>query len=57
LTLDRQALADWDDAQQAWVAEAGEFEVLIGSSSQDIRARAKFCLMNTVVFGGPAKLQ
>jgi beta-glucosidase len=55
LTLDRQALAYWDDAQQAWVAEAGEFEVLVGSSSQDIRARASFRLTDTVVFGGPTK--
>ncbi|MCK6627963.1 MAG: glycoside hydrolase family 3 C-terminal domain-containing protein [Anaerolineae bacterium] len=55
LTLDRQALAYWDDAQQAWVAEAGEFEVLVGSSSQDIRARSRFRLTGTVIFGGPAK--
>ncbi|HXV44571.1 MAG TPA: glycoside hydrolase family 3 C-terminal domain-containing protein [Anaerolineae bacterium] len=55
LTLDRQALAYWDDVQQAWVAEAGEFEVLMGSSSHDIRARARFRLTDTVVFGGPAK--
>lgn len=55
LTLDRQALAYWDDAQQAWVAEAGEFEVLLGSSAQDIRARGSFRLTDTVIFGGPAK--
>ncbi len=55
LTLDREALAYWDDVHQAWVAEAGEFEVLVGSSSQDIRARAGFRLTDTVAFGGPAK--
>jgi beta-glucosidase len=55
LTLDRQALAFWDDAQQAWLAEAGQFEVLVGSSSEDIKARAGFSLTGTVVFGGPAK--
>lgn len=55
LTLDRQALAYWDDAQQAWVAEAGEFEVLVGSSSQDIRARSRFSLTDTIIFGGPVK--
>ncbi|GAC1431896.1 MAG: glycoside hydrolase family 3 C-terminal domain-containing protein [Ktedonobacteraceae bacterium] len=53
-TLDYAALAYWDDAQHAWVAEAGEFEVLVGSSSQDIRARAMFQIHKTVVFGGPA---
>ncbi len=53
--LDHAALAYWDDAQHAWVAEAGEFEVLVGSSSQDIRAREVFQLSKTIVFGGPAK--
>jgi beta-glucosidase len=55
LTLDREALAYWDNAQRAWVAEAGEFEVLLGSSSQDIRMWARFRLTDTLVFGGPAK--
>lgn len=52
--LDSAALAYWDDVQHAWVAEAGEFEVLVGSSSQDIRAQGVFQLAKTVVFGGPA---
>ena len=55
LTLDRTALAFWDDARQAWVAEAGEFEVLVGSSSQAIEARAEFGLIETAVFGGPGR--
>lgn len=54
-SLDREALAYWDDVQHTWVAEAGEFEVLVGSSSQDIRARAVFHLNDTVAFGGPTK--
>ncbi|MDW8147943.1 MAG: glycoside hydrolase family 3 C-terminal domain-containing protein [Roseiflexaceae bacterium] len=53
--LDREALAYWDDLQHAWVAEAGEFEVQVGSSSQDIRVRAMFRLSDTIAFGGPAK--
>lgn len=53
LTLDREALAYWDDLKHAWVAEAGAFEALVGSSSQDIRARAEFRLAETAVFGGP----
>jgi len=57
LTIDKQALAYWDDARQAWVAEAGEFAALVGSSSQDIRARATCRLAETAVFGGPAKRQ
>jgi len=34
------------------VAEAGEFEVLVGSSSQEIRATATFTLTATSCFGG-----
>ncbi|HEX6287708.1 MAG TPA: glycoside hydrolase family 3 C-terminal domain-containing protein [Herpetosiphonaceae bacterium] len=55
LTLDRTALAFWDDLRQAWVAEAGEFRVLVGGSSQDIRASAPLHLTETVVFGGKEK--
>ncbi|MFE8595954.1 beta-glucosidase H [Archangium violaceum] len=44
LTLGMRALAYFDDARAAWVAEAGRFEVLVGSSSRDIRARATFSL-------------
>ncbi len=53
--LDRDALAYWDDSQHAWVAEAGTFEVQVGSSSQDIRVCAAFRLSDTTTFGGPAK--
>ncbi|MEJ5200543.1 MAG: metallopeptidase TldD-related protein, partial [Anaerolineae bacterium] len=42
--LDERALAFYDPDSKAWVAEPGEFEVLIGSSSRDIRARATFKL-------------
>jgi beta-glucosidase len=52
LTLDRTSLAYWDDKEHAWVAEAGEFEVLVGSSSVDIHGRAGFMLTETTVFGG-----
>jgi len=52
LALDRDALAYYDDLAHAWVAEAGEFEVLVGSSSQEIRAAATFTLTATSCFGG-----
>ncbi|MEO7912065.1 MAG: glycoside hydrolase family 3 C-terminal domain-containing protein [Roseiflexaceae bacterium] len=55
LTLDQAALAFWDDNKHAWVAEAGVFEALIGSSSQAIQARTEFRLSSTAVFGGPPK--
>jgi len=44
LSIGRDVLSYYDDLAHNWVAEAGEFEVLIGSSSQDIRARAMFAL-------------
>jgi beta-glucosidase len=42
--LTRPALSFYDPAQKGWVAEAGQFEVRVGSSSRDIRARARFVL-------------
>ena len=47
LSLARDALAYYDDLAHEWVAEAGEFEVLVGASSQDIRATATFTLTAT----------
>ena len=44
LSLDQRALSFFDDARHAWVAEAGEFEVLAGLSSADIGATARFTL-------------
>jgi beta-glucosidase len=52
LSIQRDALAYYDDLAREWVAEAGEFEVLVGASSQDIRATAMFTLTATCHFGG-----
>ena len=41
-SLDREALAFYDDARKSWVVEPGEFEVLVGASSRDIRLSGKF---------------
>ncbi len=43
--LNERALSFYNPDRKQWVAEPGEFEVLIGSSSRDIRARAKFELL------------
>jgi beta-glucosidase len=37
VTLDRSAFAFFDEKQGSWVAEAGEFKVLVGASVRDIR--------------------
>lgn len=55
LSIARDALAYYDILKHAWVAEAGEFEVLIGSSSRDIHATDTFTLTETSRFGGPAQ--
>ena len=44
LSIGRNALAYFDDLKHEWVAEAGAFEVLVGSSSLDIQANAMFHL-------------
>ena len=43
-SLDRRALSSFDPAAASFVPEAGEFEVLVGASSRDIRQRARFTL-------------
>ena len=43
-TIDRTALSFYDDAKGAWIAEPGEFEALIGSSSANVKAKVKFTL-------------
>ena len=43
--LDQRALAYYDSSQGGWVAEPGQFEILIGASSQDIRLKGSFELI------------
>ena len=40
LGLDRRAFAVWDRHRPGWAVEPGRFEIRVGSSSRDIRARA-----------------
>ncbi len=40
--LDAEALSFYNPARKRWVSEAGIFEVLVGSSSQDIHLKAEF---------------
>ncbi len=47
LSFARDALAYYDDLTHEWVAEAGTFEILVGASSQDIRANATCTLTAT----------
>jgi beta-glucosidase len=42
LTLDKTALSFYDVNKKSWMAEPGKFNVLIGSSSRDIRLNGAF---------------
>ncbi|MFN8504242.1 glycoside hydrolase family 3 C-terminal domain-containing protein [Kouleothrix sp.] len=44
LSLGMRALAYFDDTRQAWVADAGDFELLIGTSSADLPHKARVSL-------------
>jgi beta-glucosidase len=45
IELDESALSFYDPSKKAWVAEPGAFEVLVGSSSRDIRLKERFELL------------
>lgn len=44
VALDRSAFAYFDEKQGAWVAEAGEFKILVGASARDIRLESSLNL-------------
>ena len=44
LTIDKRGMSFYDDTKKAWVAEPGQFNVLIGASSQDIKGTVSFTL-------------
>lgn len=41
ITLGRRAFSYWDTDEAAWRVESGEFEILVGATSRDIRGRAR----------------
>lgn len=44
ITVDKAALSYFDADKHAWVAEPGDFEALIGNSSDNIKTKVKFTL-------------
>jgi len=44
ITLDRRALSYFDETAMKWKVEPGDFEVLVGSSAQNIELRGKLSL-------------
>jgi beta-glucosidase len=49
IPLDRSAFAFYDPERRAWVAERGDFRVMVGASSRDIRLEGVFALARTTV--------
>ena len=49
LTLDRNAFSHYDPDQKAWVADKGNYRILVGSSSRDIRLDGTVQLAQTTV--------
>jgi beta-glucosidase len=47
--LDRSAFAYYDQDKKGWVAEAGDFKILVASSSRNIRLQDTFKLASTTV--------
>ncbi|MEX2682431.1 MAG: glycoside hydrolase family 3 C-terminal domain-containing protein [Candidatus Sigynarchaeota archaeon] len=41
-TITRHDLSFYDDARHAWIAEDGEFKILVGASSRDIKLEGTF---------------
>lgn len=52
VSLDRDALKYWDDQRNWWVAEAGEFEVLVGTASDDTELKGSTKLDKTITWLG-----
>lgn len=44
MIIDKSALSYFDPKTKEWIAESGEFEILVGSSSRDIKLKDKFIL-------------
>ena len=40
-TVSPERLAFWDEKRRAWIVEPGAFEVMVGSSSADVRLKAE----------------
>ncbi len=49
LNLKKQDLASFDEHQNAWVLSGGTYQILLGSSSRDIRKSSAFSIVKDVV--------
>lgn len=49
LTIDATALASYDSDATAWIADAGNYTVSIGASSEDIKQQASFTVAKPII--------
>ena len=49
IPLDQRSFAFYDLEKKSWIAEAGEFKILIGASSRDIKLQQDFRLAKTLM--------
>jgi beta-glucosidase len=47
--IDRRKISSFDPAVSSWIAEVGNYEVRIGASSEDIKAKAVFSLSKNLI--------
>lgn len=52
LTLDKYAVSYWDDRRYSWIAEAGEYTLSVGTSSDDRPLTATFTLGSSFTWVG-----
>jgi beta-glucosidase len=52
ITLPPRAFAYYDPTKKTWIAEAGDYTILVGASSRDVRLRANYKLPQTILLGG-----
>jgi beta-glucosidase len=49
IPLDRGAFAFYSPEQKSWVAEKGDFKILVGSSARDLALQAEYQLAETAL--------
>lgn len=52
MSLDRNATSYWSETHDAWVSQKGEYEIFIGTSSNQIMLTARFTQDKTVIWRG-----
>lgn len=52
MSLDRHATSYWSETKNAWVSERGEYDVLVGTSSDRIALTGRITLEKTEIWRG-----